>query len=103
MQALIFDTTILQNGMIQIPELSDWLDFEVYVIVVIKSKKNRIKNEKIKYNGKKNLIDFHKIRKINTGLAEILTLEKAININEEIAGISRQKRFSLCFLRKSRC
>lgn len=35
-QALIFDTRIQQNGIIKIPELSNWLDYEVSIIIVRK-------------------------------------------------------------------
>jgi len=94
MQALIFDTKILQNGFIQIPALSNWIDYEVSIIVVRKPlrKKGRQKKniDPIHYDSKKLLSDFDLIRQMKTGQAEILTMDKAININDELTSISRQ-------------
>lgn len=47
MEAYKFATTVLQNGVLKIPELKDYADQKVEVFVVIKSKKN------IKSNFKK--------------------------------------------------
>jgi hypothetical protein len=94
MQALIFDTKILQNGFIQIPALSDWCDYEVSIIVVRKPRKKKVqqnKNGELRQNNNQKLLaDFHRIRQMKTGQAEILTMEKAINIYDELIDISRQ-------------
>ena len=40
MEAYKFATTVLENGIIKIPELKDYIDQKVEVFVVIKPKKN---------------------------------------------------------------
>ena len=35
-QSLMFDTTILENGIIQIPELTNWQKKDVHIVVVLK-------------------------------------------------------------------
>ena len=84
MQTLIFDTKIFQNGIIKIPELSTWQDNEVKIIVIKKQEKISIK----KYNIKKILEEFDRVRQIKTSKAEKLTLNKAINIYDELTNIS---------------
>ena len=92
MQALIFDTKILQDGFIQIPALSDWHDDEVSIVILRKPKsrkqvQNHSTNNSVS-DCKKLLTKFHKVRKMSTGKAEVLTLEKAINIYDELSGLS---------------
>ena len=77
MQARMFETKILQDGIIQIPELSNWSDFEVSIIVVRKSGKKVKQNNNIEakqYNSRKILADFHRIRQMKTGQTEIFTM-----------------------------
>ena len=35
-QSLMFDTTILENGIIKIPELTNWQQQDVHIVVVLK-------------------------------------------------------------------
>ena len=89
-QALIFDTRIQQNGIIKIPELSNWLDYEVSIIIVRKPVR-KIKEEVIKrktYDSKELIARFNQVRQIKTGKTEVLTLDKAINIYDELTNIS---------------
>ncbi len=37
-QSLMFDTTILENGIIKIPELTNWQKQDVHIVVVLKEK-----------------------------------------------------------------
>jgi len=94
MQAQMFETRILPDGFIQIPELSNWLDFEVSVFIVRKPKKKRKTHTQsdniIASDCKRLLEEFHNVRKIRTGNTEVLTMEKAINIYDELTGLSRQ-------------
>ncbi len=50
MEALKFATTVLENGIIKIPELKDYADQKVEVFVVIKPKKH-IKSSYKKLDG----------------------------------------------------
>lgn len=92
MQALIFDTKILQDGFIQIPALSDWHDDEVSIVVLRKPKsRKQVQNfskTKSVSECKKLLTKFHKVRKMSTGKAEVLTMERAIDIYDELTGLS---------------
>jgi hypothetical protein len=39
MEAMMFHSKILQNGIIKIPELSKWSDSEVSIVILMKNKK----------------------------------------------------------------
>jgi hypothetical protein len=73
----------LQDGFIQIPSLADWLDEEVSIVILRKPKSRKKVQNSNKNNSesdcKKLLTEFHKVRKMRSGKAEVLTLEKAIN------------------------
>jgi hypothetical protein len=36
--SLVFDTTILENGIIKIPELNKWQNQEIHIVIVFKDK-----------------------------------------------------------------
>ncbi len=91
MQALTFDTKILQDGIIKIPELSNWNNYEVSIFIVRKPSKKedkRITTKRQNYDSKKLIAEFHRVRQIKTGKAEVLTMDKAINIYDELTNIS---------------
>jgi len=84
MQALMFNTKILENGIIKIQELSNWYDYEVSVFIVRKEKQV---SENIDIEPSKILAEFHKVRQIKTGTSDKLTLENSINIYDELTNI----------------
>jgi hypothetical protein len=92
MQALVFDTKIFQNGVIKIPELSNWKDSEVSIIVIKKPLKNtrtqNITKKNESYDCTKVLAEFNRVRQVKIGEAEVLTMDRAINIYDGITSIS---------------
>ena len=92
MQALVFDTRIYSNGVIKIPELSNWKGNEVSIIVIKKpggkiALTNKPKRE-IDIVTQKTLSEFDRIRNMKTGDTEIATMDNTINIYDELTGIS---------------
>lgn len=92
MQALIFDTKIFNDGIIKIPELSSWKDYEVSIIIIRKPEKEshikKITAKRKNYDSTKILAEFNRVRQIKTGKAEVLTMDKAINIYDDLTSIS---------------
>lgn len=92
MQALVFDTKIFHDGIIKIPELSTWENSEVSIIVLKKpTHKNPDQNANLlkqDYDGEKVIAEFNRVRAMRTGKAEMLTMDKAIDIYDELTSIS---------------
>jgi len=43
--SLIFDTKVLENGIIRIPELENWKDKDIHVVVVLRNE-NQVQSKK---------------------------------------------------------
>ncbi len=92
MQALVFDTRIYSDGVIKIPELSNWKGNEVSIIIIKKhggkTPPLNTPEEEINSETQKRLSEFNRIRNMATGKAKVATLDNTINIYDELTGIS---------------
>ena len=84
MEALMFNTKILEDGIIQIPELKKWKNNKIQIFIIkdsniIQQNEPDIENEAIKQYRK--LLD-------KSNNKNILTIETATNINELTNDIS---------------
>ncbi len=86
MKALTFETTVLENGIIQIPLPQSWKDTEVSVFIVKKNNKGRKIKELISKNknAAELISEFRRIRNMESPEAQVLTMENAINIYDEL-------------------
>jgi len=75
----VFNTKVLENGIIRIPELVSWKDLEISVLIRKKVREVQ-KKKNTKANNELLINEFRRIRNIKSPNAKVLTIENSINI-----------------------
>lgn len=80
MEALMFETKVLKDGIIKIPEMKNWKDKKIKIFII----ENSYTSEQAKKDFvNEPVIEYRKLRNKSKN-SEKLTIDTAININTEL-------------------